>query len=463
MGNRVKVVINGETIFVEKGTLLSSALGMEMPCGGRGTCGKCTVLVDGIATLACQYKIVHDIVVEAPQCAEMLSEAGIIEGGAFTENMCLALDIGTTTMALALVSLDEKRTIKVITASNPQRAYGADIMTRIDYCSRHSVAKLQEILIAKIDRMIADIGAPNIGTMYVSGNTTMLHTFFGVDCSPMGVAPYTPAFLDRKEMFASALGLHRVETVIALPSIAAFIGADIVAGLGFVGLPPKNKYDLLVDLGTNAEVVLFSENRGFATSAAAGPCFEGANISCGMSASAGAIYSFEIKGGKPSYKTIGGELGTGICGTGLIDIIAVLLKNDIIDQTGYMEKDYPICEGVYLSSDDVRQYQLAKSAVCSAILSLISAAKIDFDDISTMYISGGFSAKINIENAIYSGLLPKELEKKAAAINNSSLKGTIKYACEGERLAPFIDKVEYVDLADSSCFSKLFVENMMFE
>lgn len=462
MSEKVKVVINGEAKFIEKGALLSSVLGMEKPCGGRGTCGKCKVRVNGKETLACQYRVGHDIEVDAPQYSDILSETGAIESGVFTENMCLALDIGTTTLALALVSLDEKRIIKVTTATNPQRIYGADVMTRIDYCARHSVDKLKEVLIARVDRMIADLGAPSIGVMYVSGNTTMLHTFFGVDCSSMGVAPYTPAFLGRKEISAVALGLHGVETVVSLPSIASFIGADIVAGLDFVGLPEKNKYNLLIDLGTNAEIVLFSANRGFATAAAAGPCFEGANISCGMSASAGAIYSFEIKGGKPFYKTIGGEPGAGICGTGLVDIIAALLKSSIIDQTGYMDEDYPICEGVYLSTDDVRQYQLAKSAVCSAILSLIRTAEIDFDDISTMYISGGFSAKINIDNAVYSGLIPKELEKKAVPINNSSLKGTVKYACQGERLAPFIENVEYVDLANSSYFSNLFVENMMF-
>ena len=462
-----KVTI-GDTVYsATEGELLSSVLnrngiGVEHHCGGKGTCGKCKIKVNGKEELSCRYVISSDISVEPIEKTEIVSEAGVTESGISTEHLCLALDIGTTTLALALISLDDKNAVKVITATNPQRAYGADVITRIDYCRKNSVAELHNSVIARINKMIEQLGVSMIDTMFVSGNTTMLHLFFGTDCSSIGVAPYTPVFLDSRTENAETLGIVGVGKTISLPSISSFVGADIVAGLNYIGIPKDNKYNLLIDLGTNAEIVLYSNTKGVATAAAAGPCFEGANISCGMSATGGAIYAFEMSDGKPTYKTIGDAEAKGICGTGLIDIISQLLVNDIIDETGYMDEDYYLSDNVYLSCEDVRQYQLAKSAVYSAILSLMKTENIGFDDIERMYISGGFSAKINISNAVSSGLLPKELAGKTVALNNSSLQGTIKYACTEVELESLVATMKYIDLSNNPYFTEQFVENMMF-
>ncbi len=461
MNKQIKVTVNGDDVFVEKGTRLSDILDIDKPCGGRGTCGKCKVKVNGRDELACRYVISSDITVETCGRADIVSETGTSETGRVTENLCLALDVGTTTLALALVSLDDKRVVRVLTAVNPQRAFGADVITRIDYCRKSSVGKLHEVLIDEVNRMIAELGV-SVDTMYVSANVTMLHTLFGVDCGSIGVAPYKAAFLDGRQVSASELGINGVKTVISLPSVSSFVGADIVAGLNLIGMPEDEKYNLLIDLGTNAEVVLYSSRSGVATAAAAGPCFEGANISCGMSATGGAIYDFCLQGGKATYRTIADLSPKGICGTGLIDVVSELLRSGIIDETGYMDEDYTIADGVYLSCEDVRQYQLAKSAVCSAILSLMKAEGITFDDISKMYISGGFSAKINVDNAACSGLLPRELSKKAVSLSNSSLQGTVKYACDGGDVEHFVNTVKYVDLSSSPYFNELFVQNMMF-
>ena len=462
MNETVKVNINGELVLAKIGTKLSDILDIEKPCGGRGTCGKCKVKVNGKDKLACRYIVESDIEVETNEKSEIVCETGIIGGGRLTENLCFALDIGTTTIALALVSLDEKKVVKVVTATNPQRVYGADVITRIGYCQRHSVKELHNVLINEINRMIAGLGV-SLDRMYVSANVTMLHTLFGVDCTSIGVAPYTPVFLDAKEETAASVGIKNVKTIISLPSIASFVGADIVSGLYYIGMPEDGKYNLFIDLGTNAEVVLYSNKSGVATAAAAGPCFEGANISCGMSATNGAIYSFELNCAQAEYKSIANEKPNGICGTGLIDIIAELVKNGIIDETGYMDENYLLSDGIYLSCEDVRQYQLAKSAVCSAILSLMEVCGVGFEDISKMYISGGFSAKINIENATSSGLFPKELMHKTIALNNSSLQGTVKYACEGGDLDSFTDMIKYADLSSNRYFSELFIKNMMFD
>ncbi len=442
--------------------LMNNGLAVAHPCGGRGMCGKCRIIVNGKEELSCKYKIYSDIEVELFDAADILSESGASESGIITKHLAFALDIGTTTLALALISLDDKQIIKVITASNPQRIFGADVMTRISYCKQNGTHELRAGLVNEINRMIVSFAVDNVDALYVSGNATMLHLFFGVDCSSIGVAPYTPVFLESQQAEALELGIVGVKKIISLPSIASFVGADIVAGLDYIGIPEEGKYNLLIDLGTNAEVVLYSSRSGVATAAAAGPCFEGAGITCGMSATRGAIYSFDIREGKSVYKTIENAHPVGICGTGLVDIVAALVRQGGIDESGYIEDDYRISDSVCLACADVRQYQLAKSAVCSAILTLMMREKISYGDISAMYISGGFSAKINVHNAADTGLLPKELSDKAIAINNSSLLGTAKFACEQGDLSFYTDRIKYIDLSSDPYFSELFIENMTF-
>ncbi len=458
-----KVIINGETQFADDGTLLFDVLvksgkSVDHPCGGRGACRKCMVTVNGKQELSCRYRIKSDVSVLLPDSDVIVSETGAEETNVVTDNLCYALDIGTTTLALALVSLDEKKIVKAITRTNPQRVFGADVITRIDYCRKNGVDELQKAVTSEINSMISEFDIGNIEKLYASGNATMLHLFFGVECSSMGVAPYTPVFLESKCEKAEDIGIIGVQIVESLPSIAAFVGADIVAGLNYVGMPEKGKHNLLVDLGTNAEIVLFSQNSSLCTSAAAGPCFEGANISCGMSAIAGAVYSYANN----EVKTVGNFPVRGICGTGLVDIIAYLLDKQIVDETGYMEEDFEVAEGVYVNQADIREYQLAKSAIYSAIMTLLQAKNVSFDEIENMYVSGGFSSKINTENAVSSGLLPKKLANKCIAVNNSSLLGTVKYACEKNNLSVYTDNSVYVDLSADSAFSDLFINNMMF-
>ena len=458
-----KICFNGEVLYAEHGQLLADVLmkgekAMEHPCGGRGVCKKCAVKVNGEEVLSCQYKVESDIAVEAPDISEIHSYTGAEETLLSSKNMCFCLDLGTTTLALALVSLDEKKIVKVATATNPQRLYGGDVMSRIAYCSANGVKSLQKMVVSKINEMMSSLFKGFIGKMYVAGNTTMLHILFGADCSGLGVAPYKAEFLHSRVASGQTLGIDNVEEITALPSIHTFAGADIVAGLNYIEKPSHDKYSLLVDLGTNAEIALFSDEKVVCTSAAAGPCFEGANISCGMSAVGGAIYSYK----NSAYKTIGGKKAEGLCATGLVDVIAELLSKGIIDETGYMEGDFQIAPGVTLTCGDVREYQLAKSAISSAINVLLDENKVDNDHLYKVYISGGFSEKLNIENAVKSGLLPEKIASECVAVNNSSLSGTVKYACEHNDLTEFIKKSEYVDLSSNEKFSEMFIENMMF-
>lgn len=463
MKDKITVTVDGQKKYAEPSTVLAEIISCERPCGGHGKCGKCKVLVNGREELACSYIVRSDIEVITKGIGNIHIETGVEEKGEISDNLCFALDIGTTTLALALVSLDRKEVVRVLTASNPQRKFGADIMTRIEYCQKNSVGELHRVIVERINEMLAEFKVGKLKNIFVSANVTMLHTLFGIDCSSMGTAPYTPSFLDYKEESAEALGLIGVEKVISLPSISSFVGADIVAGLNYIGMPEAGKYNLLVDLGTNAEIVLYSPSSGLATAAAAGPCFEGANISYGMSATDGAIYAFELNNGEAVYKTIENKKPVGICGTGLIDIISELLKNGVIEETGFMEEDYIITEDVILSREDVRRYQLAKSAIYSAIHSLIKSEGVNFDDISALYISGGFSSKINVKNAANSGLIPKELVQKTHALNNTSLQGVIKFACGENATQSFVKLIKSVDLSQNQYFNTLFIENMLFD
>lgn len=456
-----KVSFNGDILLAEYGENLTSVLmrygiSAEHPCGGRGVCGKCKMNVNGNEELACRYKITSDIEVEAFS-ADKKSEDNYET--AVDGECCFVLDIGTTTLALALVSLDSKKIIKTVTALNPQRVFGADVISRIDYCTKNSTEKLREVLIDEINNMTARFKDCKVDKLYISANTTMLHILFGEDCSSLGVAPYEPVFLDGKTVNADTLGIAGVSTVESLPCVAAFVGADIVAGMNLVSMPSDGKYSLLIDLGTNAEIVLMSKNGSISTSAAAGPCFEGACITCGMGAVSGAICS--VKDGETV--TVDNAKAVGICGTGLVDAVAYMLDKGIIDSSGYMECErFELAEGVYITQSDIRQYQLAKSAVYSAIMALVKYCAITPGDIETVYISGGFSSGIRIDSAVKTGLLPCEFKNKCVALNNSSLLGAVKYALDKNDLEALAQKTKYIDLSADAFFSDLFIDNMLF-
>lgn len=452
-----RITVNGKTEYVKDGTLLSSVLlksgeSVPHPCGGKGICRKCIVSVNGRDELACRYEIHSSVDVVTENPASIHSPTGAVTTDEKTRDMCLALDIGTTTIALALVSADKKEIVRVITETNPQSVYGADVISRIEHCRKNGVSDIQKILIEKINSMIKRLSV-SVTDMYVSGNTVMLHILLGEDCTGMAAAPYTPVFLGKRTTDAASLGINNVSLIHTLPCISPFVGADITAGINYID---NGKCNLLVDLGTNAEIVLIKEDSFVCTSAAAGPCFEGVSISSGMSATDGAIYSYS----EGRIRTIGNSIPKGICGTGLIDIIAFLLRNSVIDENGFMECDsYEVAEDIFITQEDIRQFQYAKSAIYSAILTLVTEEKIPLDKIENIYISGGFSSEINIKNAVATGLLPKEAEDRCIPVNNSSLMGTVKYIYEKKDLNK---QGSHTDLSSSALFSDLFIKNMSF-
>lgn len=453
-------------LLAPKGALLSdvfksNGIRFNQPCSGNGICGKCAVTINGEKHLACKYSLNSDIEVSLPDDGYFQHLSSDLES---SDGLSICLDIGTTTLAFALISEKDGEIFEYISALNPQGVYGADVISRIKYCAENGPQMLKKVLHDSISdiciKMLQKQNKSKIKRLYAAGNTTMLHTFLGVDCSPLGTSPYKPLFLDKKVLSGEEIGLAFAEEVVLLPGISSFVGADIIAGLNFINIPAEGKYNLLIDLGTNAEIALMSQNEIICTSAAAGPCFEGVNISCGMSAAAGAIYRVDDNF---NYSTIAGENAKGVCATGLIDLIATLRKKNVIDATGYMEEEeFEIAENVSISAEDIRQFQLAKSAVYSGIIALLNQCGISYDNIDQFYVAGGFSEHLNIDNAIFAGLFPKELKDKFTPLGNSCLKGIIKYSAGKRNIEILIPTAKYFDLSNDSLFSEEFIKNMVF-
>ncbi len=463
------VHVNRRPFYAPMGEPLSALLARlgvptDHPCGGRGSCRKCTVLVDGKPVLSCQYIVRGDVSVKVdipaaihvPMLDRVFPDKDILPPA---EHAVLILDIGTTTLSLALADRRTGGLARVVSANNPQRAHGADVLSRIVYATEWGVDALTNPLRREVQAMIHRLGGPPC-PLYVAGNTTMLHLFLGVDPTPMGRAPYTPAFLDERHLAPASCGLCGVTEVITLPGISAFVGADLVAGAHCVGYPATGKYRLLVDLGTNAEILLIGEGKILCTAAAAGPCFEGACISSGMSASGGAICSYDLDG---TYETIEDIPPVGICGTGLVDAVAVLLERGVLDETGRMSAPaFYLSDGVSLVQEDIRQFQLAKAAIHAAMDALIRRAGIGYDAIEALFVSGGFASVLNVRNAVRAGLLPRALADRCVPLGNSALLGTARYAQDGHDLAAYTSRARYVDLAADPYFSERFMEQMLF-
>lgn len=461
------------------GFLRAQGYAISARCGGNGKCGKCRVRViegdlpagkDGFV-LSCTARIEGDAFIEVFES----------EGGGLTQTYSsaletdgedgfgVALDIGTTTLAFALIDLKTGKEKEKFGVLNRQGAYGADVLSRIAAADGGNAKALQDCILAQtrdaLSRFSKMIPDGRVRRLAVCGNTTMLHLFLGKDVHGIGQYPFRAAFLDTMRIAGSELGLD-AEEVVLLPSVAVYFGADAVAGGLAAGV--CGGVCLLADIGTNGEMLLHANGKLYATSTAAGPCFEGANIACGTGGVAGAIDSVSEKDGKIAYTVIGGGEATGICGAGLIDAVALMLKKGIIDETGAFTggvQRFYVSEKVYVSQEDVRNFQLAKSAVCAGIRVLLSEAGVSFTELEKLFVAGGLGFYLDPVNAVAVGLLPAETAQKLVIVGNTALAGTKecllskKKLREAERIAKAAD---YIDLSASSAFMDAYIENMDF-
>ena len=418
----------------------------------------------------------------------MRGGSGDIKGGAQagpSAPVIAAVDIGTTTVVMSAVDTSSGRILETAAGVNHQRAFGADVISRIDAANQGKGDLLRNSILQDLDRLQVQLGLPRNTPRLVSGNTTMQHLLQGLSCKTLGVAPYTPVDLslhdycpremeekDSPETTAqnSAGGAEPFPVMTMLPGISTYVGADIVSGIVACGMDRSEAVCILVDLGTNGEMAIGNRDRIVCASTAAGPAFEGGNIHCGMAGIPGAISAVEITDGKVSVETIAGTPPAGLCGTGVLETMYELLKEEVVDETGcmedeWMEEGFPLAEGVVFTAKDVRELQLAKAAIRAGLEVLLQVFGADYEDIERLYIAGGFGQKINLEKAVGIGLLPEELLDRMEPVGNSSLAGAVMAAGDPavlDRMVKTSQMAEETSLAENPLFSDLYMDNMFF-
>lgn len=406
----------------------------------------------------------------------------------------LALDIGTTTVVAYFYDLETGVQLCVQSGLNPQRAFGADVITRIAACAEpDGLAKLQRAVVGLLARLIesfcSDTGRPaaSIYHVTVAANTTMLHLLAGIDPKNIAGAPFISATLFGFDLPARELGLPVCPDapVTLLPSISSYVGADIVAGLTRCGLDRCTERVVYIDIGTNGEMA-YCGGAGaplLCCSTAAGPAFEGAHIRCGTGGVPGAISSVRLDNHTVVFDTIGGAAPVGLCGSGLIDAIAVLLRIGAIDETGRMadpeELDAPFCDGlneegdfvfdytrgILLTQQDVREVQLAKAAICAGILTMLHTAGVSVGQVDRVVLAGGFGAHIDPDNACAIGLLPPETAGRVEIVGNAAGLGAVSALLNAEslvRMRALAADCRYIELSGDPFFQDAYVEQMLF-
>ena len=466
--------------------LRANHIAVHAPCGGLTTCGKCMVDTHKGKLLACKTTLDESFL----HTTVYVPDTGHMKILAAYENPypapCdrpnasygIAIDIGTTTLAFELLDMAKGVSMATHSAVNSQREFGADVISRIT----NAVAGAAPRLYAAVKKDILDgighiiyqgaVSPKDISLVAITGNTTMLHLLLNEPCDSLGVAPFAPVFIHMKTLsFHKLLGSHFLDCdVIILPGISTFVGADISAGILCAGWQNTPGNHLLIDLGTNGEMALFSNNRIIVTSTAAGPAFEGGNISMGIGSVNGAIAKvrYFAKNYVYSYETIGNLPPRGICGTGVVDIAAELVRHQLVDETGLIAsgKDITIAPGITFTQRDVREIQLAKSAIRAGIEILLEMAGVGYPALSTVYIAGGFGHKIDLQNAVALGIIPAALADKVVPLGNAALGGCGKVLLSSAATAnikKLAAMATEVNLAAHPRFNELFMEYMGFD
>lgn len=407
----------------------------------------------------------------------------------------IAVDIGTTTIAVYLMNLTDGKTIDVISEINNQKNYGADVVSRIFYTAENKEGSkiLKDVIISQLNSMIENIcNKNNIETekvydVCIVGNTTMIHLLLGLPCENIAMAPYIPVTNSSMEFESREVGLITNGIISIVPGISAYVGSDITAGILTCGMLETEKYSLLLDIGTNGEMALGNKMEVITCSTAAGPAFEGANIKHGVGGISGAICKIDLSKDK-IYETIGNKKPIGICGSGVLDMVAQMLKYDLMDETGRITdlddeelsdniieingiKQFVVAqlddnEQITFSQKDVREVQLAKSAISAGIKILLKEKNLTYDDIDTLYLAGGFGNYMDKESAAAIGLIPKELKHKIKNIGNSAGSGAKAYLMSKklrEKAEELKSRTDYLELSSNHDFQDFFIEGMMFE
>jgi uncharacterized 2Fe-2S/4Fe-4S cluster protein (DUF4445 family) len=494
---KIKVITaSGETLELEAlagqnllDILRVNDVSIAANCGGRGTCGKCVVSVDGRERLACQTDAADGMRVKVKSGEESFviiedyaSGKNLAEAIDNFDDLSVAVDIGTTTVVLQLIDSGSGKVASTRSFLNPQRQYGEDVISRIQFANEGGLESLRDAirksLLDAIKSLCADVNTdPSLlKRVCVAGNTTMMYLLLGYVCVSLGVYPFEPEFPHKDEYtFGEVFGADADgPPVYLLPWVSAYVGGDITAGyLDCRG--DEGETVFLIDMGTNGEMMLWNGDKVFCCSTAAGPAFEGGGITCGTGSIPGAISKIELDRDTYACETIGGAEPVGICGSGVLDAAACLLEAEIIDETGRMDEEYFDCgvviaerkdkKQILFTQKDIRELQLAKSAIRAGVEILMSEAGLDISQLDAVYLAGGFGQKLRIESAVKIGILPEEMAQKVRSIGNSSLGGCAR-VCRDLALLGEADglakRTQEMPLSTHPKFQDLFMDNMAF-
>jgi uncharacterized 2Fe-2S/4Fe-4S cluster protein (DUF4445 family) len=509
---------DGRQISIHEGATLLEAAGqagiiLNTVCGGRGTCKKCAVKLQpaGRQVLACQHRIQSDLTVTIPDDSRFF-EHRILSHGIDTKIEVrpdiyekykkiasdgkvfgVAVDIGTTTVVAKLIDMATGQPMATQAELNPQTRYGGDVISRISFAQTDvQLTELHEAIINCINKLTkklcsrAFINTEQIYEMCIVGNTTMNHLFLKLPVAQLGQAPYEAFSVDAKDVAPGELKLqmNAAGSIHAVAGIAGFVGSDITAVALAVDIESARDLTLVVDIGTNGEIVLGTADKLYAASCAAGPAFEGARISCGSRAAEGAIEAVVIGDGDIGFDVIGDRPPRSICGSGLIDAVAVLLDLGIIDTTGrfadpgklspaigsriMQQNNQPafcLAGNVILTQQDIREVQLAKAAIRTGIKLLQRQMGVGDDDIRQVFLAGAFGNYIRRESALRIGLLPSVPLERIHFVGNAACSGAQMLLIDSrlrELAGRLSRKIEYVEIANEEKFQSVFTESMLF-
>jgi uncharacterized 2Fe-2S/4Fe-4S cluster protein (DUF4445 family) len=542
MGFRIRFLPDNRVVELDGPLELSLAaarcdIWLEHPCGGTGDCGKCRVRVSGgdvpptaddrlvipAAELAAGWRLGCRLLLTGPCEIEVPAQDRAPKPKSFGPDRLpaalgepqvpaslptrgdvpygVAVDLGTTTLAAALVDLRDGRVLHALSGLNPQARYGADIMSRIQFARERADGNallhgaIGEGVAGLIRGLTALAGAPADDLLAVTcvGNATMTHAALGADVSPLGVAPYLGLFTGEQEVSASALGwpVNPGARVRFGPMVRSHVGGDTVAGILACDLDRLDGWRVLIDLGTNAEIVIGGAGRLVAASTAAGPAFDGVTISCGMRAAPGAVDAVAIRAdGHLSSSTIDGAPAVGLCGSGLVDAVAGLLRAGVIAKSGYLRSaDECLSQGVpgalverlvrvpsgqravgidgsvAVTATDVRQLQLAKGSIAAGLSLLMRRLGVDAGRIAEVLVAGTFGAFLRKESLVAIGLLPPIDPERIRFIGDAAGAGARLMLVDGQarrRAAEAAARCEYVELAGAAGYEDAFTAALGF-
>ena len=491
---------------------IQAGLKPDAPCGGKGTCGKCLVDIQtdqGIRReKACSVHISRPLTVtllHEGQTQEILTQGNAGDPPCEVDPLPIsdiptgylaACDVGSTTIVLYLMDGKTGKLLATTSALNPQTSYSADVIGRIDYAIKNGPEELTQGVRKAVDRLLcaacgqAGISSGEVTHLCLVGNCCMHHLFFGIPTNSLAVIPYSPTVTDAMVESASEyeLSIHHQGVILALPNMAGFVGADTVGCLSAARFDRQEKMTLLLDIGTNGELVLGTASRRLTCSTAAGPALEGARISCGMRGATGAIDHMWLEKGHLHYSVIGQDKDPslkpcGICGSGLIDAVSLFLDAGIVDDTGHFTDAevwpnpaacikvggltaYAFTDTVSITQKDIREVQLAKAAIAAGIQLMCDQLGITPADIQQVLIAGAFGNYMNPESACRIGLISQVLKDRIIPMGNGAGTGArlcVLNQAEFERAKKMAAQTEFLELASLEDFQDTFVDELGFE